>query len=1190
MDPMSNNRKHVRVSYENPVELIAEQQTVAGKSIDISNSGIQIVVNIPASNISVQKIALTLPSTSEALQIPCRIVRSNANDFDEGQHVLGIEFSYQTEAQMAHIDNFIKEMKNIQLKNNIESAEMRIIPRASCNLTGIACNRSGISIVSIDNISTDGCLVSFEGLLNTHDTMEIIFSLPEDSRVISTTCTVAYVINNYFRNINRAGVFFGAMADIDSIKIHNFIVKSTSVNAIKTIQERRYENLIGNEYQICEQERIGVLFNLLKKEMDRINILFENSLNIYDLHMRNVAPEEQFFATSSNTEIGSMDLKKYHPTYFSFHIQGSSYYFKSELLVYNQDCLIFAFPNILFHSEKRSHERKYMGDGIDISLELDDSPSGRIRGRLVNISRRGFLCNVILNSDEKELLKSGQAVSYFFDKEVGLDSFGEIRHIKEENSDDGETVLQIGIESGIRRSDYRFKRFGRSQWKKIKQHRKSNHSIEKEMIISDIVRYDNREGNQIAALLNYTRLDTEAPVVVLPPAFRKTKEALSPLVVTLIENFRHYNKDIVTIRYDGVNRPGESYNEDMCPKRGYEMLHYRISMGLCDLESTLDFVCNNDLFKPSSVIVVAFSMSALDARKLAIRDRRIQYLVNVMGVTCARSSFRNITGGIDIIGNSRIGIQNGIAGVLGQIIDLDTLSQDLIENKYAYLADARHDMSLIDIPVSWIYGKYDRWITEREISDIMSVKAEGDRELIEIPTGHNLRSSEDAIKTFKIITGLIYRHLHGKKIRPFDPDREGMVNLITYERERLSLPEGFNISKYWKDYLIGEERDGAGYDFYKNIDEFREFFSLQGSMMDLKNGEVMADMGCGTGVFFETMMEDLAATGAGFSESRLVLVDLIPEALEKTRKKYENLVRIYGSLLPKNAEFVELNLEPNRLLPVKRFIEDKSLGLDYLRNRVDGLKNITIDRMKQLDPEIIMKVLRAAPITDEADSYLRKHCTDEDYRVVVDFNRAARFIAGSLTYEDLSRVSVLDGSTLQPDYYRNIRATDINFNELDFGDSGLDFQLDFKEKSYDKITASLLIPYLHNPDEILSEFFRLLKPGGRLLISSLIPDNDISIIFTNYINRVQNFDVEEPDIKKRDNNLSAARYMLNQAVSQLELEEDGYFEFYSEPELAEMMAKAGFINLQMKSSLGNPPQAAIVIGSKPDDGRGIKKE
>ena len=537
---------------------------------------------------------------------------------------------------------------------------------------------------------------------------------------------------------------------------------------------------------------------------------------MFELHMRNVAPDEQFFATSSQADIEAMDLKKYHPAYFSFHIHGSSYYFKSELLVYNQDCLIFTFPAMLYHSEKRSHERKYPGEGIDISIELDDSPAGRLSGKLVNISRRGFLCNVTLRKSEKELLKSGAAVSYFFDKEVGLDSFGEIRHIKEESSDNGETVLQIGIESGISRSDFALKRFGRSQWNRQKPNRRRDPAVGKEKIISDVVRYNNREGNEIAALLNYTRLDTEAPVVILPPAFGKKKEALSPLVVTLMENFIHYNKDVVTIRYDGVNRPGESYNDDMCPKRGYEMLHYRISQGLDDLEATLDFVFNNDLFKPSEVILVAFSMSAMDARKLVIKDRRIRYLINVMGVTCARSSFRNTTGGIDIISNFRMGIKNGMSGVLGQILDLDSVAEDLIENKYAYLADARHDMSHVGIPVSWIYGKYDKWVVEREIKDIMSVKADGGREVIEIPTGHNLRSSEDAIKTFKIITGLIYRRLHGKNIRPFEPDRDTMVNLITYERERLNQVDEVNIREYWKDYLIGEDRNSIGYDFYKN--------------------------------------------------------------------------------------------------------------------------------------------------------------------------------------------------------------------------------------------------------------------------------------------------------------------------------------------------------------------------------------
>ena len=156
---------------------------------------------------------------SDTVHIPCKIVRSNKNDPDEGEHVLGIEFSYQTEEQMALIDTFIKEMKNLQLRNDLEFSEMRVIPRTSCNLTGITCNKPDVSILSIDNISTDGCLVSFEGKLNTHDSMKIEFSLPGDSRVISTPCTVAYVINNYFRNVNRAGIFFNLVTEIDSIKI-----------------------------------------------------------------------------------------------------------------------------------------------------------------------------------------------------------------------------------------------------------------------------------------------------------------------------------------------------------------------------------------------------------------------------------------------------------------------------------------------------------------------------------------------------------------------------------------------------------------------------------------------------------------------------------------------------------------------------------------------------------------------------------------------------------------------------------------------------------------------------------------------------------------------------------------------------------------------------------------------------------
>jgi hypothetical protein len=60
------------------------------------------------------------------------------------------------------------------------------------------------------------------------------------------------------------------------------------------------------------------------------------------------------------------------------------------------------------------------------------------------------------------------------------------------------------------------------------------------------------------------------------------------------------------------------------------------------------------------VILVAFSMSAMDARKIIVdqNNEKIDYLINVMGATCGQSSFGNVMGGMDIIGNARIGIRS----------------------------------------------------------------------------------------------------------------------------------------------------------------------------------------------------------------------------------------------------------------------------------------------------------------------------------------------------------------------------------------------------------------------------------------------------------------------------------------------------------------------------------------------------
>ncbi len=1172
---MDKKRKHVRVPYEKGVELLTDGRSLPARSINISNSGIQVATQAPGSDAEIQSISFSLPHDSDQIEIPCKIVRSDPAGPNKQEQFLGIEFSYQSESQMHLMENFIRDAMRSRISGEPASPEMRLIPRIPCRLTRVLTGRPGVAISSIDDISADGCLVSHTGTLDENENIRIEFFFPGDDRMIALSCKVTHVIHNSFGDLKRAGLSFDNMTEIDAARIRNFIMQAASSDAIRTIHERRSEVTVGHEYRINEASRISSLLESLKKGGDGLNALFGNSIYMHELRVLDVPAGLKIFVTSPLEQGGGFDLQKSDPAYFSFFMDGSSYYFTATLSECRSDRMTFLFPSLMYQSEKRSDKRKPLHDGIDISLSLEGPGQGRIQGRLVNISRRGFLCNVALRASQKDLLGFGRTVSYSLKKDLGLDAFGEIRHIREKETDHGKIMMEIGVETGIRRADFEFRRISQSLWDRAKTRKKGTKTTVKDGFNSEAVAYLDNSGRDLVALINCTTPNAESPVVILPPAFGKKKETLSPLVATLIENFRHAGKNLVILRYDGINRPGESYNDDMCPKRGYEMLHYRTSQGMSDLKATLNFACDNPLFKPISIVIVAFSMSALDARKLALKDTRIDYLINVMGVTCARSTFMNTTGGIDIIGNARMGLKNGISGVLGHILDLDMTANDLIENKYAYLADARHDMAQIAVPVSWIYGKHDKWIPEREIHDLMSVKAPAIREVFEIPTGHNLRSSEDAIKTFKIITGLIYKHLHRKNLKLRDPDRDAMVNLITYERERLISTERIDIKNYWKGYLIGEEGGGAGYDFYRNLDEFKEFLSLQGSLVDLRNGEVMADMGCGTGIFMERMLEDITSAGRDLSGARLVMVDLIEEALAKTRKKFERLERERGPLMPQRADFIQMNLEPNRLLPVKRFLDDPELGFDFLRNKIEGLKNRTIDRLISLHTPELEKIMRGAPITDSVLNYMSANLTGEDGEAVFDFNLAARLLKEVLTKEDLTD-RLEDGESAEK--YKRLRAKDVDFRSLNFGLKGNALYLGLGDCCFDKISASLLISYIFNPDEIFLEFHRLIKPGGKLLVSSMRQDSDVSVIFTNYISKLRALALDEKENEARNANLTAARAMLNEAAALFELEEDGYFRFYSGEELEDMMARAGFAHIQIRHSLGNPPQAVIATG------------
>jgi ubiquinone/menaquinone biosynthesis C-methylase UbiE len=553
-----------------------------------------------------------------------------------------------------------------------------------------------------------------------------------------------------------------------------------------------------------------------------------------------------------------------------------------------------------------------------------------------------------------------------------------------------------------------------------------------------------------------------------------------------------------------------------------------------------------------------------------------------MGIPSAKTTIGNILGGTDVIGNYKMGIQTGMGAMLGYLVDFDTMAKDLIENKYAYLTDSRSDMSKIPHPVLWIYGTHDKWSNSNEVLDIMGIKSKGKREVIEIPTGHNLRSSADAIATFKLITAYLYEQLYGEKLDVVEPNKEEMIRLIASERERLEISEELDREQYWRNYLLGVDQNSLGYDFYSNIREFRELLILEAELIDPRPAERIGDLGCGTGLLTEAMLHCLSNINRVAQAVEIVAVDMVEDALKHTREKWEALCNQYPQLRIHTLQLRKLDLEPNRLIPVQRMIDDPKLGFDFLRNRIAGLQNVTIDLLKQNSSVELIEILQGCDMSEDKQYFLERKFKDGHRIAVLDFNRAARFLKGKLKNSDLVQPTSSSKLNLPQESYRKLSCKDIRFGVLDFGNAPRTSPHTFPDMHFNKIAASLFISYVYNPDLILQDFYRMLETGGLLLVSSMKPDSDISTIFTDYINTVQSSNMDASNGQNRNQNLAAARAMLNEATALFTLEEDGYFRFFSEDELVFMLEAAGFQEIHTYRSLGDPAQAIILTGKKPE--------
>jgi SAM-dependent methyltransferase len=138
-----------------------------------------------------------------------------------------------------------------------------------------------------------------------------------------------------------------------------------------------------------------------------------------------------------------------------------------------------------------------------------------------------------------------------------------------------------------------------------------------------------------------------------------------------------------------------------------------------------------------------------------------------------------------------------------------------------------------------------------------------------------------------------------------------------------------------------------------------------------------------------------------------------------------------------------------------------------------------------------------------------------------------------------------------------------------------------RSASLDAVLAALFLSYVAEPLAALREMHRVLRPGGRLVLSALRRDADMSKLYADGLEELRSGRAREllgADGERRVED--AARGYLHQAARLLDLEERGVFRFFEPRELTRLARRAGFRVVRTEATLGDPPQAFVLAATR----------
>ncbi len=128
--------------------------------------------------------------------------------------------------------------------------------------------------------------------------------------------------------------------------------------------------------------------------------------------------------------------------------------------------------------------------------------------------------------------------------------------------------------------------------------------------------------------------------------------------------------------------------------------------------------------------------------------------------------------------------------------------------------------------------------------------------------------------------------------------------------------------------------------------------------------------------------------------------------------------------------------------------------------------------------------------------------------------------------------------------------------------------LPFPDNRFDRIVSNLVIGYVQDPGATLRELYRVLAPGGRIVISNLKPNGDFSGIYQSLVSNAALLQQREE-----------ARDLLNNYGKIRQAEKEGQFCFFDQTQWESIVATLGCTNAGIFSTFAG--QAYLVVLDKP---------